>query len=204
MKDFKKIQIEYIPISECIPYKNNPRKNDKAVEIVKKSIAENGFKNPIILDKNNEIIAGHTRLNASKELGFNEVPVIWADDLTEEQVKAFRIMDNKSQEYAGWDFEMLKEELEDLKELDFELDKTGFSEANLKRIMDAEPERLEGGQPAKYELKQGIYKLGNHYLIIGDCTKVDYEKLLNGNKIQLIYTDPPYGVSYSGHKQDTT
>src|SRR3990167_3710485 len=104
----EKIKIEYIPINEIIPYSKNPRKNEKTVDIVAKSIKEFGFKNPIILDKNNEIVAGHTRLKAAIKLGLTEVPIIWADDLTESQVKAYRIMDNKSMEYAEWDFELLK------------------------------------------------------------------------------------------------
>jgi hypothetical protein len=136
----EKLQIEYIPISEIKPYPNNPRKNDKAVEVVKKSISEFGFKNPIILDKNNEIIAGHTRLSASKELGFNEVPVIWADGLTEEQVKAFRIMDNKSQEYASWDFDKLQEEFNTLQDLGVDLELTGL---NAKERFDLKLSRQE-------------------------------------------------------------
>lgn len=197
-----KLQIEYLPISELVPYPTNPRKNEKAVDIVAKSIEQFGFRVPIILGKDNEIIAGHTRLKASIKLGLTEVPVVWADDLTEEQQKAFRIMDNKSNEYAGWDFGLLQEELKSLENI--ELDMTGFSEAELKRIMTAEPEREEGGKEAKYQLENGTYKLGKHYLIVGDCTKVDYKKLLNEEKIQLIYTDPPYGVSYKGNKSEVT
>jgi DNA modification methylase len=200
----KKLEIKYLPIEGIKPYEKNPRKNKKAVEIVKKSIKAFGFKNPIIIDKDNVIIAGHTRLEASKELDYKEVPIIYAEDLTPEQVNAFRIMDNKSQEYAAWDYELLQEELKSLKDVNFDLDLTGFTEANLNRIMKAEPERLEGGKKAKYQLEPGIYKLGENYLILGDCTKIDYEKLLKGQKIQLIYTDPPYGVSYSGHKSEVT
>jgi len=128
----EKLEITYVPLSEIQPYSNNPRKNDKAVDVVAKSIKEFGFRVPIILDKNNVIIAGHTRLKAAIKLGLNEVPVIWADDLTEEQVKAFRIMDNKSSEYAEWDDNLLKEELNDLKESGMDLELTGFSKEELK------------------------------------------------------------------------
>lgn len=127
----EKLKIEYIPITEIIPYKNNPRKNDKAVEIVAKSIKEFGFKNPIILDKNNEIVAGHTRLKAAKQLEMSEVPIIWADDLSDEQIKAFRIMDNKSQEYADWDRGLLQEELNILEGEGYDIDLTGFGDGEL-------------------------------------------------------------------------
>lgn len=122
-----KLEVEYIPVGEIIPYDKNPLKNDKAVDIVAKSITEFGFKNPIILDKNNVIICGHTRLKAAQKLGMIEVPVIWADDLTEEQVQAFRIMDNKSIEYADWDVDLLKEEFDKLKLSNYDLSLTGFN-----------------------------------------------------------------------------
>jgi len=124
----KKLNIEYIDIKELKPYKNNPRKNDAAVDIVAKSIKEFGFRNPIILDENNEIVAGHTRYEASKKLKLKEVPVLRVTDLTKEQIKAFRIMDNKSQDYSQWDYDFLKKEILDLKELNYDLDFTGFDE----------------------------------------------------------------------------
>lgn len=105
-------------ISELKPYKNNPRNNKEAVKYVANSIKEFGFKVPIIIDKNNEIISGHTRLEASKELGLKEVPCIIANDLSKEQVKAFRLADNKVSEIAEWDFDLLDEELKDITELD--------------------------------------------------------------------------------------
>lgn len=105
-------------LSELIPYDKNPRKNDNAVKYVAESIKQFGFKVPIVLDKDNVIVAGHTRYKAAKELELEEVPCLIADDLTEEQVKAFRLADNKVSEQAEWDFELLAEELEDLSELD--------------------------------------------------------------------------------------
>ena len=128
------MDVENVPIFEIIPYDKNPRKNDKAVDVVAKSIKEFGFKVPIILDKNNVIIAGHTRLKAAEKLGLKEVPVLWADDLTPEQVKAFRIMDNKSSEYADWNLDLLKTELTDLKNLNFDLDLTGFTNTDIENI----------------------------------------------------------------------
>lgn len=105
------LKIEYKNINDIIPYENNPRNNDNAVEVVKKSIEKFGFKNPIILDKNNVIVTGHTRLKAAIKLSLLEVPIIYADDLTDEQIKAFRLIDNKTAEIADWDFEKLEEEI---------------------------------------------------------------------------------------------
>ncbi len=191
------MKIENIPINEIKPYKNNPRKNDKAVDLVVKSIKEFGFQNPIILDKNKEIIAGHTRLRAAKQLKIKEVPVIYAENLTKAQVKAFRIMDNKSHELAKWDLGLLKEEFEGMKNLEF----TGFREAEIDKILNPREKISLGDKEAKYEIKEGeIYQLGDHRLICGDSTKEEtYLKLIpKGKEIQCVFTDPPYGVSYSG------
>lgn len=191
------MKIEIKKIDELKPYKNNPRKNDKAVDVVVKSIKEFGFKNPIILDKNNEIIAGHTRLKAAKKLGLKEVPTIRADDLTQEQVKAFRIMDNKSGEKAEWDLDILVEEFGSINNLEF----TGFSEAEIDKILDPKEKFSIGDKEPKYEIKLGdIYQLGEHRIICGDSTKEEtYLSLLpRGVNIQCVFTDPPYGVSYSG------
>lgn len=120
------LKIIYKSIDELIPYENNPRNNDKAIDGVAMSIEQFGFKNPIIVDKDNIIIAGHTRLKAAKKLGIEKVPTISADDLTEEQVKAFRLADNKVAEAAEWDEEKLFTELDDLQALDFEMSDFGF------------------------------------------------------------------------------
>ena len=122
------MQIVYKKTSEIIPYENNPRKNDEAVDYVAKSIKEFGFKNPIIIDKDNVVVAGHTRLLASKKLGLKEVPTIVADDLTEDQVKAFRLADNKVSEFAKWDFDLLNMELEDI---DLDMSEFGFTEGDI-------------------------------------------------------------------------
>ena len=117
------MNIQNKKISELIPYENNPRINDKAVEYVKNSIAEFGFKVPIVIDKNNVIVCGHTRWKASKELGLKEVPCIIADDLSDEQIKAFRLADNKVSEIAEWDLELLDNELS---EIDLDMEQFGF------------------------------------------------------------------------------
>lgn len=122
------MQIIYKKIDEVIPYENNPRKNDEAVDYVAKSIEQFGFKVPIIIDKDNVIVTGHTRLKAAKKLKMTEVPVIMADDLTDEQIKAFRLADNKVSEFAGWDFDALNMELDGI-ELD--MSDFGFTEASI-------------------------------------------------------------------------
>ena len=114
-------------VEELIPYINNPRNNENAVDKVASSIAEFGFKNPIFVDKNNIVVNGHTRLLASKKLGLKEVPVIVIDDLTDTQIKAFRIADNKVAEYSKWDYDLLNIELEQLEELDFSMSDFGIS-----------------------------------------------------------------------------
>lgn len=131
------MQIDYIDIDKVIPYANNPRNNDgEAVDRVAASIAEYGFKNPIIIDKDNIVVAGHTRLKAAKKLNLNKVPVIKADDLTPAQVKAFRLAENRVSEYATWDNELLSIELEGLKDLDFDLDLTGFEDWELDNLLN--------------------------------------------------------------------
>lgn len=117
------MEIIYKPVSDLIPYENNPRKNDEAVQYVANSIKEFGFKVPIIVDSDNVIVTGHTRLKAAIKLGLTEVPVIVADDLTEEQINAFRLADNKVAEMADWDFDRLDLELD---EIDFDMSEFGF------------------------------------------------------------------------------
>ena len=125
------MKIIYKKVEELKPYLNNPRYNDDAVQYVANSIKEFGFKVPIIIDSNNEIIAGHTRYKASLELKLNEVPCIIADDLTEEQIKQFRLVDNKVAEKSSWNFELLEEELEDLKELGVDMEEFGFEDLKI-------------------------------------------------------------------------
>lgn len=182
-----------IPIEEVTPYTNNPRCNDAAIDNVAESIKEFGFKVPIIIDKNNVIVAGHTRVKAAKKLGLESVPCIMADDLTEEQVKAFRLADNKVSEAAEWDFDKLEEELDNIS-----IDMSVFGFESL--IEELEPEVVEDDYsdnlPAEPKAKTGdIYQLGKHRLMCGDSTSViDIESLLGGNSIDLVLTDPPYGV----------
>ena len=142
-------------IEDLIPYVNNPRNNENAVDKVASSIAEFGFKNPIIIDKNNIVINGHTRLLASKKLGLKEVPVIKADDLTEAQVKAFRITDNKTSEYAEWNEELLKIELEQLEEMNFDLECTGFDMDDIEKMLNLGFDYSEDEFGEDFELPSG-------------------------------------------------
>ena len=144
-----KLEIEYVDINSIKPYQNNPRHNEEAIPYVMNSIREFGFKNPIIIDKNNVIIAGHTRLESAKRLGMKEVPIIHADDLTEEQVKAFRLADNKVSEQAGWDFELLDEELNDL---NMDMEEFGFEKLesiDLDSFFEAKQEETKKEEESK-------------------------------------------------------
>ncbi len=201
------MEIEKVSIEDIKPYEQNPRKNEKAVEIVMKSIKEFGFQNPIILDKNNEIIAGHTRLKAAIKLKLKEVPVIRANDLTEEQVKAFRIMDNKSSEYAYWNIDLLKDELVVLKDLKFDLDLTGFSGAEIDWLLGIDDEERKKARQAKYEIEVGdIFKCDDHLVMCADATDhLMLDKLMSGEKIKLCITSPPYNMKgdlYDKYKDD--
>lgn len=205
-----KLKIEYMNIDDIIPYINNPRKNDDAVGKVASSIKNFGFKVPIIVDKDNEIIAGHTRLKAAKKLGLEEVPVIRAEDLNEAQVKAFRIADNKTGELAEWDFELLENEIEELKLEDFDLELTGFDFDELDELfqdgeyIETEEDDFEIEEPENPISKRGdVWLLGRHRLMCGDSTcKEDVDVLMNEGKADLILTDPPYNVDYTGKTKD--
>ena len=200
-------------VEDLIPYVNNPRNNENAVDKVASSIAEFGFKNPIIIDKNNVVINGHTRLLASKKLGLKEVPVIKADDLTEAQVKAFRITDNKTSEYAEWNEELLKLELEQLEEMNFNLDELSidYSDFNMEVELDdfeeeynEENDIIEEPPKVPFSKQQDIWLLGKHRLMCGDSTsEEDVTKLANGNLIDLVVTDPPYNVAVNDESEES-
>ena len=188
------MQITRKNVSELKEYENNPRENNHAVEAVANSIREFGFKVPIIVDENNIIIAGHTRYKAAISLGLEEVPCIVASDLTPEQVKAFRLADNKVGELATWDLEKLRLELENIEGLDMSL--FGFE-------IEDEPEELfeddfdpnEHITEIPFSEYGDLYILGNHRLLCGDSTKKeDIEKLVDKNIIDLVLTVPPYNV----------
>lgn len=182
-------------INLIIPYENNPRNNDKAVEAVANSIREFGFKVPIIIDKNNVIIAGHTRLKAAKKLGLTDVPVVKADDLTEDQVKAFRLADNKVSEIASWNEDLLLEELKAIN-----LDMTQFNFEEPLEITEEEDFNIDDAVDSISNpvTNQGeLWKLGNHLLLCGDSTTDDVLRVMNGDLADLYLSDPPYNVAVS-------
>ena len=204
----EKLTIVQMSPADIKPYEKNPRINDEAVGPVAKSIQEFGFRSPIIVDKNHTIICGHTRLKAAQKLGLKTVPVHIAADLTPEQTKALRLVDNRTSELSRWDLELLGLEVEDLGELNFSIDEFGFSELELAQILgekdpvrqgktdpDAVPET--GVEPIS---KRGeVYILGRHRVMCGDATdKNDLIRLLDGRLADLWLTDPPYNVAYEG------
>lgn len=187
------MKIIELKIDVLKPYDKNPRKNKEAVKYVAESIKEFGFKQPIVIDKNNVIVCGHTRLLAAKQLGLKEVPCILADDLTEEQINAYRLVDNKTNEFAEWDNELLKEELFKLPSLNMKL--FGFEEEQ-KEEQIAEEDNYEEPEQLESIVKKGqVWQLGNHRLMCGDSTDKEIVlKLMDGKKADLILSDPPYGM----------
>jgi site-specific DNA-methyltransferase (adenine-specific) len=181
-KEAKEAQIKYIKTEELIPYVNNPRTNDQAVDSVAASIKEFGFKQPIVIDKDKVVVAGHTRLKASKKLGLEEVPCIIADDLTEEQIKAYRLADNKVAESADWDLQKLELELKALEDVD--MSQFGFEDMEKEAESFVELEEVETPDEVPERVSPGeIWKLGEHRLMCGDSTKKeDVEKLRGGKR----------------------
>lgn len=196
------MQIEMKRIDEIHRYKNNPRNNKTAIQGVLNSIKEFGFKVPIIIDKSGEIIAGDTRYQAAKQLNLTEIPCICADDLTDEQVKAFRLADNKVAEASDWNFELLDSEISEILNIDMEL--FGF-EINDEVVGElVEEDEFEIEPPAEAKAKRGeIYKLGNHRVMCGDSTDIEsVERLMGGYKADLLITDPPYNIDYTGKTKE--
>lgn len=194
-------------VTELIPYVNNSRTHsDEQVAQIAASIKEFGWTNPILVDGSNGIIAGHGRLMAARKLGYTEVPTIELSELTETQKKAYIIADNRLALNAGWDNEILTIELNDLLADGFALDILGFDTKELDALL--EPEKVEGltdedavpEVPEKPKTKLGdIYQLGNHRLMCGDSTSIDaVDKLMDGQKADMVFTDPPYNVSFNG------
>lgn len=187
------MDIKQIPITDVVPYDKNPRNNDDAVESTANSIKEFGWQQPIVVDKNNIIIVGHTRLKAAEKLKLETVPVLVAENLSEEQVKAYRLADNKTGELADWDMALLNEELEGIAELD--MDEFGFELAEDSEEVVDDDFDVEVPDDPTSKLGQ-IYQLGNHRLMVGDSTDTkQVEALMGGQQADLLVTDPPYNVA---------
>ena len=197
------MDIELRPIADIRPYENNPRQNDAAVDAVAASIREFGFRQPIVVDTEGVIICGHTRYKAALKLGLTEVPVHFAKDLTPAQIKAYRIADNKSAELADWNYELLPIELSELKGMDFDLGLLGFSTDELAELLDTgvkdgltDPDEIPQPPDEAITKPGDLWILGDHRLLCGDSIKPeDVDRLLGGEKIQLVNTDPPYNVA---------
>lgn len=196
-----------LPLGQIIPYARNPRRNEKAVATVAASIAEFGWRQPIVVDEQMVVLAGHTRLEAARQLGLETAPVHVAKRLTEAQARAFRIMDNRSAQNAEWDEELLGLELGDLLEAEFDLGLTGFTDEELSALMEGLAEDGIGPQAGEDEAPEtpenpvsrpgDLWLLGNHRLLCGDSTvATDVERLLGAVKPLLLVSDPPYGVEY--------
>ena len=200
------MKIEIADITTIKPYENNPRKlKDSAIEKVAMSLKEYGFRQPIVVDKDRIIVVGHTRYRASKKLGFKEVPITIADNLTPEQINAYRIADNRTAEESEWDNELLKMEIKDLEAKDFKLDLLGFNEDQLNDMLFEEKQGLTDEDEVPEAPKEpisklgDIWKLGNHRLMCGDSTMLDQiDKLTEKQKPDMIFTDPPYNVAFNG------
>lgn len=194
-----KEQIVYKKLSELYLNDRNPRINDNAVDVVAKSIEKYGFKNPLIVDTNGKIWCGNTRFKASKKLGLKEVPCIIADDLTEEQIREYALLDNKTNELAEWDYDLLGEELCELDLSDFDLD-WGIEEPQEEKQVEEDDFDIDANIPEEPKAKLGdIYQLGNHRLMCGDSFDKNYlDKLLDNNELDMVMTDPPYDMQMGG------
>ena len=202
------MQIQEVAVDKLIPYAKNSRTHSaEQVAQIAASIKEFGFRNPILVDGVG-IIAGHGRLMAAQKLGLDKVPTIDCSDMTESQKKAYIIADNKLALNAGWDTAMLSIEMQELEDEGFDLTLLGFDDKELNALL--QPEIVEGltdedavpETPIEPKTKLGdIYILGNHRLMCGDSTSIDaVEKLLNGSRPDMVFTDPPYNIDYQGVK----
>ena len=202
------LEVKYKKVDELIPYALNSRTHSpEQITQVASSIKEFGFTNPILVDNNGGIIAGHGRLMAARKLGMDEVPTIALDGLSDAQRKAYVIADNQLALNSGWDLDLLKVEMNRLGELDFNIDLLGFDEDFLSSLMEEEPSEGLTDEDAVPEppetpttVEGDVWVLGNHRLMCGDSTSIDaVDKLMDGNKADMVFTDPPYGVSYQSN-----
>lgn len=202
-------QMQLVPLEKLVPYVNNARTHSaEQITKLRSSLREFGFINPVIIDCNYGIIAGHGRVMAAKEEGIAEIPCVFVDYLTEAQKKAYILADNRFAQDAGWDEELLKLEIESLEAADFNVALTGFDCAELEDLFrdNVRDHVKEDDFDVKAELKKPAFSktgdlwcLGSHRLFCGDSTKAEsYDLLMNGKKANLVVTDPPYNVNYQG------
>jgi DNA modification methylase len=202
----QQLAIQYWPPERLIEYARNPRRNDDVVDQMCAAIREFGFRIPIVARSDGVIVDGHLRLKAARRLQLETVPVVLADDLSETQIKAFRILANRSANWAEWDDELLRLELDELLQADFDLELTGFGEDELERLLagDLDPAPADDDvmpePPADPVSKSGdLWICGEHRVLCGDATVLsDVEKVLAGELAGMCFTDSPYNVDYAG------
>jgi len=205
-------QLEHWPLSRLIEYARNPRKNDHAVDAVAAAIREFGFRVPILAEGDGTIIDGHLRFKAAVKLGLTTVPVLRGDDMTETQIKAFRLSVNKLAELADWDDALLSLELAELQETGFDLVLTGFDAEELDALLAGSETAQDGltDEDAVPEIQAqpisrpgDVWLLGEHKLLCGDATRSDDYPILLGNELaDMAFTDPPYNVDYANSPKD--
>ena len=196
------MRIELRPLASIRPYPNNPRVNEAAVDRVAASIREFGFLQPIVVDQDGVIVVGHVRYKAALQLGLETVPVHVATDLTPEQIKAYRIADNKTAELSDWDYDLLPIELSELQAVNYDLGLLGFDQDDLAKLFDpgvseglCDPDEAPAPPDEAMTQPGDLWLLGRHRLLCGDSGKAeDVDRLLEGAPIHLVNTDPPYGV----------
>ena len=203
--------IETWQIDRLVEYPRNPRKNDAAVDRMCASLREFGFKIPCLVRSDGEIVDGHLRLKAARKLGISKIPVILCDEWTPAQVKAFRLMVNRSVTWAEWDEELLNQELLVLKGFDFDLALTGFDDEELVRLLESQDvgegltdeDSVPELQEVPVSVVADIWSLGSHKLLVGDATREDdVARLMAEGPADLVFIDPPYNVDYEGYTED--
>lgn len=199
-------ELQLVPIEKLVPYANNARTHSpEQIKKLRSSLREFGFINPVIIDRDYGVIAGHGRILAAQEEGLDKVPCVFADHLTEAQKKAYIIADNRMAMDAGWDEEMLRVEIEALQAADFDPLLTGFDEKELADLFGTEEDKVKDDdfdlsaalEKAAFVERGDVWIVGRHRLMCGDATSADdVARLMDGKKANLIVTDPPYGVSF--------
>ena len=199
--------MKMVSVDQIVPYVNNARTHSpEQINKIRASLREFGFVNPLIIDRDNNVIAGHGRLVAAKAEGYTEVPCVFVDEMTEAQKKAYILADNRMALDAGWDDDLLKVELEALQDLDFDLGLTGFDEKEIadlfavdggSEVEDDDFDLTAALEKASFVEKGDLWTVGRHKLLCGDATDPnDVDRLVGGKEANLIVTDPPYGVSF--------
>src|SRR5262249_38035938 len=207
---FKQRTVEYVRVVDLRPHDRNARTHStQQIQQIARSIERFGFNNPVLVDQNNRVIAGHGRVAAAKSLGHDVVPTLRIEHLSDQEKRAYIIADNKLAEKAGWDTEILAIEFQSLGELGFELELTGFELPEIEMMLDAEAQKTSAIEddplpdlvPNRVSTTPGdLWVLGEHRLFCGDARhRESFEELLQGQRAQLVFVDPPYNVPIRGH-----